>query len=162
MAIPVANPPPRYEPGAAPPPASDPGARRDPPFGSRGRGCLTLVGIAGVIGCIASIGLAVSCHSVVQIGEREAVRRIAASYRAAAVQNNESAADEPDLSELEQLGDRGDISIVAFGILNNRWNDAFANDGAIDASELHFGMQLVHDIVASHGNVDIQRYPDGR
>jgi hypothetical protein len=161
MAIPVANPPPRYEPGSVPPPPPppEPPRTRDP---RAGRGCVTIVGVAGAIGCVISIALGMSCQSLFRIGEREAVHRITASYRAAAVANNESTADEPQLRALERLADAGEISLVAFGILNNRWNDALANDGVVDANELHGGMQLVCEIVLGGGNVDIQRYPDGR
>lgn len=168
MAIPVSNPPPPYEPlaPASPDPRGtfdplDPPSPRDPRT-ARARGCFLLVGVAGAIGCVASIGLAVSCHSIVQIGEAEASARIAMGYRAAAVRENEASADDPDLRALDRLGQAGEISLVAFAVLNNRFNDAFVNDGVIEADELHRGMELVHEIVIGHGNIDINRYPSGR
>ena len=165
MAIPVSNPPPRYEPPA--PALPDPRGPIDPPSSrdprsARARGCFLLFGVAGAIACVASIGLAVSCHSIVQIGEAEASTRIAMGYRAAAVRENEATADDPDLRALDRLGQAGEISLVAFAVLNNRFNDAFVNDGVIDADELHRGMELVHEIVIGHGSIDVNRYPDGR
>lgn len=165
MAIPVSNPPPRYEP--TPPSASELPQGPSPPSQPRGpdlrvRGCIVLLGVAGAIGCVASIALALSCRGCMQMGEAEGTRRIAVSYRAAAVAADEASRDEADLRTLEQLGNTGELSIMAFGILNNRFNDAIANDGTIDADELHHGMELVHDVVVGNGSVDMNRYPNGR
>lgn len=165
MAIPVSNPPPRHEP--TPPSASEPREDPSPPLEPRGmdpraRGCIVLLGVAGAIGCIASVALALSCRGCVQMGEAEGTRRIAVSYRAAAAAAGETSRCDADLRALEQLGTTGELSIVAFGILNNRYNDAIANDGTIDVNELHRGMELVHDVVVGNGSVDVNRYPDGR
>ena len=96
------------------------------------------------------------------MGEAQATRQITAGYRAAATGTHDEAADEADLRALEQLGDRGSLSLVSFGVLSNRYNAAIANDGRIDADELHHGMELVHDIVLSNGSVAMERYPDGQ
>lgn len=120
------------------------------------------LGIAGALGCVASLAIAVSCRGCMQMGEAQATRQITAGYRAAARGTPDEAADEADLRALEQLGDAGSLSIVSFGVLSNRFNDALANDGRIDADELHHGMELVHDIVAGNGSVPMERYPDGR
>jgi hypothetical protein len=171
MAIPPANPPPRYEPPARSD-SFEPSNERPsfdtvtgrPPSGldPRARGCVIALGMAAAIGCIASLGIAVSCRGCMQMGEAQTVRQIAAAYRTAANGTDEQEADEATLHELEQLTDDGSLSILAFGVLNNRYNDALVNDGRIDAGELHHGMELVRDIVSGRGAIVIEHYPSGR
>lgn len=171
MAIPVRNPPPPYE----PPPRSDRDAPRPPTFGGpadgreppramdpRARGCFVVLGIAAALACIASIGIVASCQGCMHMAEAQATRQVAAGYRAATAGSATESTDLEDLRDLEQLGDSGSISIIAFGVLNNRYNEAIANDGRIDADELHLGMELVRDIVNGHGSIDPERYPAGR
>jgi hypothetical protein len=166
MAIPPRNPPPRYEPpprqdGAGPlfeSLASAPPRALDP----RARGCLMVLGIAAAIGCIASAGIVMSCPGCMQIGESQAIRQITGAYRTAAAGAGEADTDEPALHALEGLGDTGSITLLAFGILSNRYQDALANDGRIDVVELHRGMELVHDIVDGQGTIVLDRYPEGR
>jgi hypothetical protein len=183
MAIPVSNPPPREEPPPSKSTASaetpdalgiggGPGddAMREPSLqggapsamSPMARGCIMALGLAGVLVCIASLGLAVSCRGLLQAGESEGARRIAVSYRAASVAAGQETAYASDLAALESLGTSGQLSLMAFAILNNRYNEAMGNDGVIDADELHHGMELVHDIVLGQGSVDVQRYPDAR
>ncbi len=131
---------------------------RDP----RSRGCLVVLGIAGALLCIVGVALALSCRGCLQIGEAQGVHKIVGVYRLASIELGLEHTHEADLRQLEQLGDRGEISLVAFGILYQRFNDALVNDGRIDADELHLGMELVHDIVLGHGSVDMNHYPAGR
>lgn len=121
-----------------------------------------VLGIAGALLCIVGIALALSCRGCLQIGEAQGVHKIAAVYRLASIALELEHTHEADLRQLEELGDRGEISIVAFSVLYNRSNDALMNDGQIDADELHLGMELVHDIVLGHGSVDLSHYPAGR
>lgn len=126
------------------------------------RGCMIALGVAAALGCIGSVGIAIGCRGCMQMGEAQATRQIAAGYRAATSGSPTETGDLADLRALEQLGDAGSISIVAFGVLSNRYNDAIGNDGRIDADELHLGMELVHDIVNGHGSIDVDHYPAGR
>jgi hypothetical protein len=163
MAIPVSNPPPRYE----PPPPSEPPRDRPPPVSDPARaallrGCLMLFGVAAALGCIATIGLAVSCRDLIRVGEAESTRHVVMEYRLAAQDAGEDERYAADLDALDHLGASGGISLLAFGVLNNRLADALADDREIDADELHHGMELVHDIVIGNGSIDPNRYPDGR
>jgi len=166
MAIPVSNPPPKYEPPppSAPEPPLAPMGPGGPPRGidPRARGCVIALGVAGALVCVASLAIALSCRGCMELGEAQAVRQISAGYRAASIQLDHETEHASDLRELEQLGDAGGVSLIAFGILNNRYNDAITNDGRIDADELHLGMELVHDIVLGNGSVDLNHYPAGR
>lgn len=168
MAIPVSNPPPRYEPTppAAPEPPGLPGrpppGEGSPPPSPLLRGCMLIIGMAAALGCLATMALAFSCRDVLRIAETEGTRQIATAYRMAAMRAGEEPTYDADLDALESLGETGAISIIAFGILNQRFQNAMANDRTIDADELVDGMALVHDIVVGHGDVDPTRYPEAR
>jgi hypothetical protein len=175
MAIPVANPPPSDVPpppsgggGYDPPPGGgygDPGGQGRPPLTSGMsplvRGCL----IAGAFGlfltCVGGSVLAYSCMGLMDAGTSQLIRSISEAYRASAVRAGEESTHDADLRQLVAISDEGNLSFITFGILNNRYEDA-RRDGIIDAEELHFGMELIHDIVISNGSVDIERYPNAR
>ena len=125
------------------------------------RGCL----IAGAFGlflvCVGGSVLAYSCMGVMEAGTSQLIRNIADAYRTSAVRGGEESTYDSDLRQLVAISDEGDISLITFGILNNRFEDA-RRDGIIDEEELHLGMELIHDIVISNGSVDIERYPNAR
>lgn len=172
MAIPVSNPPPRYEPtGQRPqgepsgspaggPPELPPGPVFGPPTGQQ-RGCFIALGVLGALGCVASIAIVVSCASCFREAAAFSVDDITGEYRIVAEREGELDRDDPDLRALSQLAHEGRLSWVALGVLSNRFQDARA-DGVTSAEELHHGMELVHDIVVGNGSIDPERYPDAR
>jgi hypothetical protein len=178
MAIPVSNPPPRYEPtgqrpqgesgnggpsGGGPPelpPGPEFGAPPRQPSGQQ-RGCFIALGVLGALGCVASLAIVVSCGSCFREASAFTVDDIAGEYRLVAEREGELAADDPDLRALSQLAHEGRVSWIALGVLSNRFQEARA-DGVTSAEELHHGMELVHDIVVGNGSIDPERYPDAR
>ena len=100
MAIPVSNPPPRYEPtGQRPqgeprgspaggPPELPPGPVFGPPTGQQ-RGCFIALGVLGALGCVASIAIVVSCASCFREAAAFSVDDITGEYRIVAEREGE-------------------------------------------------------------------------
>jgi hypothetical protein len=142
----------------------DPGAGGLPPPSSMSpvvRGCLIAGAFGLFLACVAGSVLAYSCMGLVSMGTSQFVHELADAYRASAARAGEESTYDADLRRLVIIGDAGQISLVSFGILSNRYQDA-RRDGIIDTDELHHGMELIHDVVIGDGEVRIEQYPTGR
>ena len=137
---------------AAPPP---------PPPKSKARGWIIAAVIALTIGCILTCALGFSCQSCFSMGKRERVRQIVVALRSAAQDHPNQATHEEDLRALEALNQDDGVAFMAFGTLENRFNDV-SRDGNLTHEDVDHVMVLIDDIVTHDGNIDLARYPQGR
>ncbi len=127
----------------------------------RRTGCIIAVAVALVLVCLGGLATFLSCGSLFSFGQRERINQITLQLRASLTGNPNAAVYEQDLRGLEELNRDGDVSFMAFGVLENRFKDSTL-DGAIDAGEMDHVMALVRDINAGNGSINLQAYPQGR
>lgn len=132
----------------------------EPPKKKR-TGCIIAVVVALVLVCLGGVAVFLSCGSLFSFGQRERINQISMQLHASLTGNPNAPVYEQDLRGLEQLNRDGNVSFMAFGVLENRVKDA-ALDGVIDAGEMDHVMALVRDINAGNGNISLQSYPQGR
>lgn len=131
------------------------------PAKSRRTGCIIAVAVALVLVCLGGVALSLSCGSLFNFGQRERINQISMQLRASLTGNPNAAVYEQDLRGLDQLNRDGNVSFMAFGVLENRVKDA-SRDGVISPEEMDHVMALIRDINAGNGNINLQSYPQGR
>lgn len=136
---------------------------REPPAASPGGiprwGIVALVLL--VITCFACIAMGIGCTACTPQVLSAGVDQITTEIRRAAVELGEADTYQADLDRLSQLSGEHRIEFVAMGILSNRWQDAI-RDQQVTTEELAHLMELVRDINAGNGHIDMAAYPQGR
>lgn len=170
VAIPVENPPPPYAPAARRPPTGAPAEPleellRVPPAGARvyraqigWRGCL--VAIALTLGLLFAVGGFGTCAMSDEILVTLPARVSGELRTTARAQGRETAFDE-DLRRFEAIVAGRRLTLVAAVVLLNRYSDVKA-DSQITEAELDRMMEVVRDVALGNGEINPERYPDGR
>lgn len=86
-------------------------------------------------------------------------RQILAEIRVVSQRERRQVEVEGDLSAVESLAERGELSWAAAATLFQRYQLARA-DLMITGSELESLRELVHDIAVGGGDIDLARYPE--
>lgn len=122
------------------------------------KGCLIAGGVAALLGCC-GFGIAtIACGGLFSFGQEEQLRLVSATLHAETIGHPRAAEYEAELARFDAT--RPNIGFLTFGVLSNRFQAAQA-DGSIDDAELDHLMELVTDIDARGGNVDMAQYPNG-
>jgi hypothetical protein len=123
------------------------------------KGCAIAAGVVAILGCCGFGVFSIACGGLMNVGQETQLGVISSQLHASTTGNPRAAEYEAELTRFD--GVRPSVTFLTFGVLSNRYNDAMA-DGRIDATELDHVMELIRDIDARNGNVDISQYPGGR
>lgn len=123
------------------------------------KGCAIAAGVVALLGCCGTGAFMFMCGGLVNVGQEAQIEMISGRLPAATAGHPRATEYEAELTHFDSI--RPQVGFLTFGVLNNRFTDATV-DGTISPEELDHLMELVRDIDAHGGDVDINAYPGGR
>ena len=136
-------------------------APAQPPAPKSRRGWLIGGGIALLVCCLLCAGIGIGCNACWTMGKKEVARQMTVAIRGAMTGHPRQAEYEQALVRFQELADGDEINILAFSVLQNRYNDVRL-DGQITHDEVDHIMELIADINSGNGTIDVNRYPQAR
>lgn len=123
------------------------------------KGCLIALALLFIFGCCGFVLGSFACNSAYTRGQDVMSQQVVTTLTRACEGNPRQAEYLAELAYFEQS--RSEIGVLTFSLITNRYSE-IAADGIIDAVELDHMMELLADVHAHHGNVNLQDYPLAR